>query len=148
MDRLQNMRYVSSPPQNSPQEQFYTSIVTKRGLDGTRLFQDSVVRNDPKKSFGEISLAKSGFLSSSNIQESMIKGISRGLGSLPEDRLRKIAKDFITQYGNGTEIPLKSLGRVQREAYERANTPPTLDSGSLNETLKAMDQNRDGRVTE
>jgi hypothetical protein len=31
----------------------------------------------------------------------MIKGIGRGLGSLPEDRLRKIAKDFITQYGNG-----------------------------------------------
>ena len=45
MDRLQNMRYVSSPPQNSPQEQFYTSIVTKRGFDGTRLFQDSVIRN-------------------------------------------------------------------------------------------------------
>jgi hypothetical protein len=78
----------------------------------------------------------------------MIKGIGRGLGSLPEDRLRKIAKDFITQYGNGSEIPLKSLGRIQREAYEKMNTPPTIDNSSLNETLKAMDQNRDGRVTE
>jgi|694.fasta_scaffold137560_2 hypothetical protein len=78
----------------------------------------------------------------------MIKGIGRGLGSLPEDRLRKIAKDFITQYGNGSEIPLKSLGRIQREAYEKVNTPPTIDNSSLNETLKAMDQNRDGRVTE
>lgn len=30
MERLQNMRYVSSPQQGSPSEQFYTSIVTKR----------------------------------------------------------------------------------------------------------------------
>lgn len=148
MDRLQNMRHVSSPPQSSPNEQFYTSIVTNRGLNGTRLFQESVVRNEPKKSFGDISLARSGFFSGSSLQDSMVKGINRGLGNLPEDRLRKIAKDFITQYGNGSEIPLKNMARVQREAYEKVSTSPTLDNSSLNETLKAMDQNRDGRVTE
>jgi hypothetical protein len=131
MDRLQNMRYVSSPPQNSPQEQFYTSTVIKRGVDATRLFQDSVVRNEPKKSFGDISLARSGFLSASSLQDSMVKGISRGLGNLPEVRLRKIAKDFITIYGNGTEIPQKNLVRIQREAYEKVNSQPDLDNSSL-----------------
>lgn len=148
MDRLQNMRYVSSPPQNSPQEPFYTSIVTNRGVNPSRLFQESTVRTDSKKSFGDISLARSGFLSGSSVQDSTIKGINRGLGSLPEDRLRKIAKDFVAQYGNGTEIPLKSLGRVQREAYEKVSPQPEFDNSTLNETLKAMDQNRDGRVTE
>lgn len=83
MDRLQSMRYVSSPPQNSPSEQSYASILGRRGTEATRLFQESVVRNEPKKSFGDISLARSGFLSSSSLQDSTVKGISRGLGNLP-----------------------------------------------------------------
>lgn len=70
MDRLQNLKYVSSPPQNSPSEQFFSSssVVSKRSVEPTRLFQDSGVRSDPKKGFGDISLAKSGFFSSSSLQ--------------------------------------------------------------------------------
>lgn len=44
----------------------------------------------------------------------MIRGPGRGLGNLPEDRIRKIAKDFIAAYGNSSEIPNNGLYRIQR----------------------------------
>lgn len=114
MNHLQNLKLVSSPNSSSPLETFATSQVSKRGIEPTKLFQDSFARNDNRKSFGDISLAKSGFLSASTLQESTVRGIGRGIGNLSEDRIRKIAKDFVSMYGSGSEIVSTGLYRMQR----------------------------------
>jgi hypothetical protein len=44
----------------------------------------------------------------------MVRGIGRGLGDLPEDRLRKIAADFINLYGTRGDIPINGIYRIQR----------------------------------
>ena len=59
-------------------------------------------------------MAKSGFLSASTLQESTVRGIGRGIGNLSEDRIRKIAKDFVSMYGSGSEIVSTGLYRMQR----------------------------------
>jgi hypothetical protein len=54
-------------------------------------------------------------MSASSLQESNVRGPGRGLGNLPDDRLRQIAKDFVTLYGgNAGEIPTNGLYRIQR----------------------------------
>ena len=43
MDRFQNVRHVASPP-NTSFEQSSSTIVTRRGIEPTRLFYESGVR--------------------------------------------------------------------------------------------------------
>lgn len=77
--------------------------------------------------FNDLSLAKSGFYNpTSSLGESTVKGagIGRGLGNLPEERIRKIAKEFVQLYGMNGELPNNSLYRMQREAYEKCSQKP------------------------
>ena len=69
-------------------------------------------------------MAKSGFYNYNPLQESTVRGIGRGLGSLPEERIRKIAKDFAAFYGNGGEVQSNGLYRIQKEAYEKCSQKP------------------------
>lgn len=81
------------------------------------------------------------------MQDSTVRGVNRGLGNLPEERLRKISKDFLKLYGNENDISSTGLMRIQREAYERCSSKPDFNEDSVKELVKTMDQNRDGRVT-
>lgn len=146
MERFQNVKLVSSPSAQSSPFDPSNSIVTRRGIEPTRLFNESTVQ--PKYSFADIALAKSGFYSSTSLQDSTVKGFTRNISGLSEDRLRKIAKDFTSAYGNGNEIPPNGLYRIQREAYEKSSQKPEFSDESVRDLLKTMDQNRDGRVTE
>jgi hypothetical protein len=82
--------------------------------DPSRLFYDSKLP-DRRTNFADVSLAKSGFFNQGTaLYESTVKnGIGRGIGCLPEERLRKIAKDFISLYG-GSEISRQGLTKIQR----------------------------------
>ncbi len=125
MQRFQNIKMTTSPSQqSSPYEVSSSTIITKRTFQPTKLFQESTVRNDNRYGFGDISLAKSGFYSSTSIPDSIVTGFGRGLGNLPEDRLRKIATDFINLYGSRGEIPINGIYRMQREAYEKSTQKP------------------------
>jgi hypothetical protein len=74
--------------------------------------------------------------------------VNRSLGNLSEERIRKIAKDFLNGYGNGTELTSNGYMRIQREAYEKCNERADVNDATMKELAKTMDQNRDGRVTE
>lgn len=122
MSRFQNIKLVNSPSQ--PNE-FSNSTVTRKSYESNRLFYESGVRANNNPSVGNLSLARSGVYSVSNLQQSTVRGgISRGIGNLPEERINKIAKDFVTMYGNGSEISSNSLLRMQKEAYDKASQKP------------------------
>ena len=115
MDRFQNMKMVSSPASSQAFESTGSNIFYKRN-EGSRAFEESTVRQDSRPLFNDLSLAKSGFYNP--LGDSTVRGgaagISRGLGNLPEDRIRKIAKDFVSLYGMNGELSSNSLYRIQR----------------------------------
>ena len=134
-----------SSPASSQVYQTSGSHVFQRRHD-SRTFEESIVRQDRRPLFSDISLAKSGFYNPSPLGES--PGIGRGLGSLPDDRIRKIAKEFVSFYGSNGELPSNSLYRIQREAYEKCSQKPQFNDDSVKQLSKVMDQNFDSRVTE
>lgn len=64
---------------NKPPQQFYTSQVTQQ----------------------QPSISSSKNLFTSNVSDSSMRQFYRGLGSLPEDRLKFIAQSFLKVYGSG-----------------------------------------------
>jgi hypothetical protein len=115
MEKFQNAKMVSSPSSSQVYEQSGSSVFIRR-QEHTRTFFDSGSRADNRPIFDQLSLARSGFMSASTINDTTLKAshIGRGLGNLPEDRIRKIAKDFVTMYGANGEIPSNGLYRIQR----------------------------------
>jgi hypothetical protein len=120
-DRFQNVRQVTSPSsQNSP---FGSSLVQNR--IGTGNINTSVNAVQPTKlefaSNSNLMSSQASYSSRSNnnqfyasqvtnsniygnysnLSESSVKNFYKGLGSLPEDRLRVIAKNFMKAYGSG-----------------------------------------------
>lgn len=122
MDRFQNFRQVPFS-YSQVNEQSNSNIFSKKTYENSR-FYESGVRTDNKNILADLSMAKSGFYSSTTLQESNVRGPGRGLGNLSEDRIRKIAKDFVAFYGNNGEIANMGLSRIQREAYEKALQKP------------------------
>lgn len=112
------MKMVSSSASSQAFESTGSNIFYK-GNEGSRAFEQSVVRQDSRPLFNDLSLAKSGFFNPSSLGDSTVRGgtgggIGRGLGNLPEDRIRKIAKDFVSLYGMNGELSSNSLYRIQR----------------------------------
>jgi hypothetical protein len=117
MERFQNAKLVSSP-QSTPFEAS-TFLPRKPPLEPSKLFKESTVKQDQKYTFADIALAKSGFYSPTSLQESTVRGVNRTMGNLSEERVRKISKDFLNAYGNGSELISNGYTRMQREAYEK-----------------------------
>lgn len=113
MDRFQNLRQVPFS-YSQVNEQSNSNIFSKKTYEASRFYESGVRGDNNKNIFADLSLAKSGFYSSTSLQDSTVRGPGRGLGNLPEDRIRKIAKDFVAFYGNNGEIPIMGLSRIQR----------------------------------
>ena len=148
MQAFQNARMVSSPHASTFDPYSSNVVGSQRPMEPVSGFRASRVGGASQFGVSTVGMSRSGMYASNVLGESTVRGIGRGIGNLPEDRLRKIAKDFLTTYGNGTELGSMGLMRIQREAYD--NCPDKLDLGddSVRELQKTMDQNRDGRVTE
>lgn len=98
MDRFQNLRQVPFS-YSQVNEQSNSNIFSKKNYEASRFYESGVRGDNNKNIFADLSLAKSGFYSSTSLQDSTVRGPGRGLGNLPEDRIRKIAKDFVALYG-------------------------------------------------
>lgn len=131
MEKIQNVKLVSSP-QSSPFDSTSSVLLSRKPpLEPTKLFKDAVPRQEQRYTFADVALAKSGFYSPSIMQESTVRSPNRALGNLSEDRIRKIAKDFLNAYGNGTELISNGYIRIQREAYEKCSEKADINDATI-----------------
>ena len=118
MQSFQNVRTVSSP-YNSTFDPYASNVTgSHRPIDSVSGFKTSIVGGTSQFSSSKVGMSRSNLYASSVMGESTVRGIGRGIGNLPEDRLREIAKEFIKTYGNGNELGSMGLMRIQREAYD------------------------------
>ena len=67
MDRFQNAKLVSSPSSSQAFDPYGSHAYARRGSEASRVFAESGVRGD-RPLLGDLSLARSGFMSASSFQ--------------------------------------------------------------------------------
>ena len=134
MDPFRNIKTITSPTATTNPaytSQFSTSSVTRKvesfsfepnrvEFTNSNRFQSGLAQSNARINFDDSSLSRSGVYGSGSgggdrsiLYESSVR-IGKGIGLLPEDRLKIISKKFMDLYGMNDLINNSGVSRIQR----------------------------------